>query len=116
MNLVRHELGLSKMESRFPTKGTCLAIYSRVVNAQAELPTVLGKSFPWCVGWAAELKDLFAAYVEAKQAQKVLDYDDFLALVVANVPRARHSGPLPAASTTFWLTNIRILTACSRRS
>jgi hypothetical protein len=25
MNLVRHELGLSKTESRFPTKGTCLA-------------------------------------------------------------------------------------------
>ena len=30
MNLVRHELGFSKKENRFPTKGTCLAIYSRV--------------------------------------------------------------------------------------
>jgi len=78
MNLVRHELGLSKTESRFPTKGTCLAIYSRVVNAQADLPIVLGRSFPWCVGWAAELKSLFAAYVETKQAQNVLDYDDLL--------------------------------------
>src|SRR5215472_5843439 len=29
MNLVRHELGFSRTESRFPTKGTCLAIYSR---------------------------------------------------------------------------------------
>src|ERR1700730_13873709 len=28
MNLVRHQLGFSKTESRFPTKGTCLAIYS----------------------------------------------------------------------------------------
>src|ERR1700752_4819728 len=35
MNLVRHELGFSKQESRFPTKGTCLSIYSRCVNAQA---------------------------------------------------------------------------------
>ena len=26
MNLVRHELGFSKTESRFPTKGTCLSI------------------------------------------------------------------------------------------
>ena len=34
MNLVRHELGLSKTESRFPTKGTCLSIYSRCVNAE----------------------------------------------------------------------------------
>jgi len=78
MNLVRHELGLSSTESRFPAKGTCLAIYSRVVNAQAELEPVLGRHFPWCAGWADQLKQLFAAYVDAKQAQNVLDYDDLL--------------------------------------
>ena len=78
MNLVRHELGFSKTESRFPTKGTCLAIYSRCVNAETPLEEVLGSSFPWCAGWAAELKQLFAAYVEAKQQQNVLDYDDLL--------------------------------------
>jgi len=75
---VRHELGLSKTESRFPAKGTCLAIYSRAVNAQSDLEPVLGKSFPWCVGWTEELKQIFAAYVEAKQTQNVLDYDDLL--------------------------------------
>lgn len=78
MNLVRHERGLSKTESRFPAKGTCLAIYSRCVNAEAELDQVLGASYPWCAGWANELKDLFAAYVEAKQKHNVLDYDDLL--------------------------------------
>lgn len=78
MNLVRHERGFSKTESRFPTKGTCLSIYSRCVNSEAPLEQVLGLSFPWCSGWAAELKELFAAYVEAKQKQNVLDYDDLL--------------------------------------
>lgn len=78
MNLVRHELGLSKTESRFPAKGTCLAIYSRAVNAELPLEEVLAASFPWCANWADELKGLFAAYVEAKQAQNVLDYDDLL--------------------------------------
>ena len=78
MNLIRHELGFSKTESRFPTKGTCLSIYSRCVNAEMPIEQVLGSSFPWCTGWAAELKDLFAAYVEAKQKQNVLDYDDLL--------------------------------------
>lgn len=95
MNLVRHELGLSKTESRFPAKGTCLAIYSRVVNAQAELEPVLGKWFPWCVGWSAELKALFAAYVEAKQTQNVLDYDDLLlwwAQMCAEPAIAEHLG------------------------
>ena len=78
MNLVRHELDLSRTESRFPQKGTCLAIYSRVVNAEAPLAEVLGRAFPWCAAWEDELKRLFAAYVEAKQRQNVLDYDDLL--------------------------------------
>jgi DNA helicase-2/ATP-dependent DNA helicase PcrA len=78
MNLVRHDLGLSKTASRFPTKGTCLSIYSRCVNAETPIEQVLGTSFPWCSGWATELKQLFDAYVEAKQGQNVLDYDDLL--------------------------------------
>jgi len=78
MNLVRHEQGFSKTERRFPTKGTCLAIYSRCVNAEAPLEKVLDQFFPWCSDWATELKQLFAAYVEAKQTQNVLDYDDLL--------------------------------------
>jgi DNA helicase-2/ATP-dependent DNA helicase PcrA len=78
INLIRHERGLSKTESRFPAKGTCLSIYSRCVNAEAELEQVLGASYPWCSGWSNELKELFAAYVEAKQKQNVLDYDDLL--------------------------------------
>ena len=78
MNLVRHDLGLSKTQQRFPAKGTCLAIYSRAVNAQAPLDEVLAASFPWCAPWEAELRQLFASYVEAKQHQCVLDYDDLL--------------------------------------
>src|SRR5258708_6841538 len=78
MNVVRHELGFSATESRFPTKGTCLAIYSRCINAELAIEEVLGTTFPWCSDWEAELKELFAAYVETKQRQNVLDYDDLL--------------------------------------
>lgn len=78
MNLVRHELGLSATKQRFPQKGTCLAIYSAAVNTQAPLAEVLQASYPWCAQWEDELKRLFRAYVEAKQAQQVLDYDDLL--------------------------------------
>jgi DNA helicase-2/ATP-dependent DNA helicase PcrA len=78
MNLVRHELGLSAKERRFPSKGTCLAIYSRVVNTGAALADVLNDAFPWCREWEADLRLLFATYVEAKQKQSVLDYDDLL--------------------------------------
>ena len=78
MNLIRHELGYSKTESRFPTKATCLAIYSRTVNSGAPLDEVLRVVFPWCAAWEAQLRELFAGYVEAKQGQNILDYDDLL--------------------------------------
>lgn len=97
MNLVRHGLGFSKTESRFPSKGTCLAIYSRAVNAEEPLAEVLRQHFPWCANWEAELKRLFAAYVEAKQAQNVLDYDDLLlawAQVIAHPDFAAHIGAM----------------------
>ena len=55
MNLVRHEIGLSKAESRFPTKSTCLGIYSRCVNAQSPIENVLKAAFPWCSAWTKEL-------------------------------------------------------------
>jgi DNA helicase-2/ATP-dependent DNA helicase PcrA len=78
MNLVRHDLGFSKTDKRFPTKGTCLAIYSRAVNGQQPLEEVLNFYFPWCEMWQAALQSLFASYVEIKQQQHVLDYDDLL--------------------------------------
>jgi len=78
MNLVRHDLGFSAKQSRFPTKSTCIAIYSRVVNSEASIKEILKSSYPWVLEWEEELKQLFAAYVEAKQTQNVLDYDDLL--------------------------------------
>lgn len=78
MNLVRGELGLAKKSRRFPKKGTCLAIYSRVVNAQRPLESCLAEAFPWCEEWGDELRTLFRSYVEAKQTRQVLDYDDLL--------------------------------------
>ena len=76
--IVRHELDVDVTKRRFPTKATCLAIYSRVVNSEGALSDVLEEGYPWCVPWVAELKRLFASYVRVKQAQNVLDYDDLL--------------------------------------
>lgn len=78
IHVVRHELGLSAKSRRFPTKATCLAIYSRAVNTGVPLARVLDDAFPWCREWEADLRTLFAAYVAAKQSQNVLDYDDLL--------------------------------------
>ena len=78
MNWARHEAGVGEAKQRFPTKATCLAIYSRVVNARGELKATLGKWFPWVAAHEDALRALFASYVEMKQRQNVLDYDDLL--------------------------------------
>ncbi len=93
--VVRHEQGLAATRNRFPAKATCLAVYSRVVNSGAALDEVLAGAFPWCAQWEEELARLFAAYVEAKQAQHVLDYDDLLlywSQMVAEPALAREVG------------------------
>ena len=78
MKVVCTELGLSKTDQRFPKKGTCMDIYSRCVNAREKLEHALVRHFPWCLEWGAELKRLFSAYVDRKEACGVLDYDDLL--------------------------------------
>ncbi len=78
IDVVRHELGLSNRERRFPRKDTCLAIYSHRVNTGWPLERVLAQVYPWCAEWADDLRALFRAYVARKQAHAVLDYDDLL--------------------------------------
>ena len=78
LDLLRNRLGFAKKARRFPRKSTCQAIYSRVVNTQRSLDECLESAFPWCSEWTAELKELFGAYVDAKQERHVLDYDDLL--------------------------------------
>jgi DNA helicase-2/ATP-dependent DNA helicase PcrA len=77
-DVVRHRLGLSRTEKRFPRKDTCLAIYSHRINTQRPLRHTLETVYPWCLDWEDELTSLCRAYVEAKLEQQVLDYDDLL--------------------------------------
>ena len=116
MNLVRHELGLSDKAQRFPLKATCLAIYSRAVNAGEPLDLVVPRHFPWCAQWKDELRALFAAYVEAKQAQHVLDYDDLLLYwgELMGVPEL--AARWARCSITSWSTSTRTPTRCRPRS
>jgi DNA helicase-2/ATP-dependent DNA helicase PcrA len=78
IDVLRQELGLARKEKRFPRKDTCLAIYSHRVNTRQPLAKTLDESFPWCADWNDELTRLFRKYVEIKQAQQLLDYDDLL--------------------------------------
>jgi DNA helicase II / ATP-dependent DNA helicase PcrA len=78
MNLVRQDLGLSKQQSPFPSKNTCLAIYSFTVNSGLPLREVLSTRFRSYRQWRRELRNLFRCYTKAKRRQHLLDYDDLL--------------------------------------
>ena len=78
MDVVRHELKLTRTARRFPKKDTCLAIYSRCVNTGKPLTKVLDATYPWCSDWSDELAELFRNYVLRKQQNQTLDYDDLL--------------------------------------
>jgi len=78
MDVIRHELHLTRKSRRFPKKDTCLAIFSRCVNTQKPLLDSLNETFPWCADWEEDLRSLFRHYVERKQETQSLDYDDLL--------------------------------------
>ena len=78
MDVIRHELGCSSKDRRFPRKDTCLAIYSHRVNTRLSLKQTLADQFPWCAEWEGELTRLCREYVGRKQKHNVLDFDDLL--------------------------------------
>src|SRR5580693_6747569 len=78
MDVIRHELGFSAKDKRFPRKDACLAIYSYRVNTRLSLKQTLQEQFPWCREWEADLTRLYREYVGRKQKNRVLDFDDLL--------------------------------------
>ena len=78
LDRLRQQLALAESRRRFPRKGTCLAIYSMVMNTRAPLRACLERAFPFFLEWEEALRRLFGAYTEAKLARQVLDYDDLL--------------------------------------
>jgi DNA helicase-2/ATP-dependent DNA helicase PcrA len=78
MDVVRHDLGFSAKDKRFPRKDACLAIYSYRLNTRLSLKQTLEEQFPWVSEWEADLTRLYREYVGRKQKNRVLDFDDLL--------------------------------------
>ncbi|MGD9202782.1 MAG: ATP-dependent helicase, partial [Chitinispirillia bacterium] len=78
IDIIRHKKSFTKLNKRFPRKGTCLAVYSRCMNSSDDLAQILKVHFPWCEQWKDKLKELFKEYVIYKQGNNILDYDDLL--------------------------------------
>ncbi|HWJ35444.1 MAG TPA: ATP-dependent helicase [Steroidobacteraceae bacterium] len=78
MDVIRHELGFSSKDKRFPRKDACLAIYTYRVNTRLSLKQTIEEQYPWCREWEQDLTRLYREYVGRKQKHNVLDFDDLL--------------------------------------
>ena len=79
MGLVRQELGLVADETALSAEGHLPGASIRASStAGPPLRRGAARTLPVVQRWEAELKRLFRAYVERKQQQHVLDYDDLL--------------------------------------
>ena len=118
LDVVRHERGLARTERRFPRKGTCLAIYSRAVNAQEPLRAVPARPrSPGASSGGAELRELFARLRRGQAARARARLRRPAALLVPPDERRRAGGARSArASITCWSTSTRTPTRSRRRS
>ncbi|MGE0623181.1 MAG: ATP-dependent helicase [Pseudomonadales bacterium] len=78
MDQIRHELGYGRKKKPFPLKTLCLAIYSSTVNTGMTLEETVMSICLEHIDKLKALNRLFQSYVEAKQQQELLDYDDLL--------------------------------------
>ncbi|HYD11122.1 MAG TPA: ATP-dependent helicase, partial [Acidimicrobiales bacterium] len=96
LGVVRTDLGFAERGVRFPKKETLLGIYSRIVNAQESLATVLEERFPWCDANVEDIAAVFTAYTERRRTRGMLDYDDLLLYWRALVTGSAAAGQVAA--------------------
>ena len=111
MDLLRVEQGLSGTATRFPRPATLVDIYSRCVNTQRPLRSVVPAEYPWCAPHLEAIGELFRSFTSRKRSSALLDFDDLL-LFWRRAARNRASSGLSCriAFGTSWSTSTRTST------
>lgn len=78
VNLVRAQLGLDKVDKRFPRKQMILSLISKSVNKDVNLESVIYDECPHLVQWADSIERIKDSYIQYKRSMSLLDYDDLL--------------------------------------
>ncbi len=96
-------------------KATCLAIYSRAVNAEAPLERSAWRLFPWCAEWEASYGGCFPPMSKPSRS-RTFSIMTTVALLGADDGGSINRGDLSSRFDQSWSTNIRTPTAFRLRS
>jgi DNA helicase-2/ATP-dependent DNA helicase PcrA len=78
MQLARSASGIAPKEKRFARKETLHAVYSRHVNTDIPVATLLADEWPQFADDAPAILRIFGDYVRRKGERNLVDYDDLL--------------------------------------
>lgn len=78
ISMVRAEMGLHKVKTRFPRKEALMNIISRSVNTGAPISEILARQYPQYSHHEAEILKVGEEYARYKQSKSMMDYDDLL--------------------------------------
>jgi DNA helicase-2/ATP-dependent DNA helicase PcrA len=78
IQLARAGLGYGTRETRFPKKESLHYVYSRHLNTERPVESILEEEFPQFAEFARDVVRIFAEYTRRKSERNLVDYDDLL--------------------------------------
>ena len=78
MHISRAQLGFADKKKRFPKKETLQQVYSRHVNTDIPVLTILADEYPQFEEYEPAVLRIFADYTGRKAGRNLVDYDDLL--------------------------------------
>ncbi len=78
MHLSRVQLGYGDKTKRFPKKETLHHVYSRHINTEIPVATILNEEYPAFAEYVTDFGRIFVDYTRRKSDRNLVDYDDLL--------------------------------------
>ena len=78
MQVARAHSGVAGSNKRFPKKETLHYLYSRHINTEHALGTLLHEEYPNFVEWHSDIEKVWGDYTRRKADRNLVDYDDLL--------------------------------------
>ncbi|MBT5953106.1 UvrD-helicase domain-containing protein [bacterium] len=82
LSLIRKNLGLNKLDKRFPQKKALSSIIGKARNTATPISAILNRDYPQFSVYEREIENIMHQYASQKKIMNVMDYDDLLLLLL----------------------------------